>query len=378
MAANLISPAVPPGDLGHRLQLRRGEQWLYRVKGDPYAAALCGHDDVVETYQRIREQGPLFQSRDGTWVTGRYDDAAALLAHDDVEWQPVAAPHRVFTFADLVAGSDWAAFERRAAPLLDTAAVRAATPRLAALCARACGATGSRFDLVTDVAERLPVELLADLYALPPAQHERLARGVAESAAVLDSMVCPQRLEVSRRALAAVADLRQLFDEVAGGGRHAFLQPFLAVAGARLAAGLIARSVHLLVDDPHLHRHVAADVTAADEVVTRALRRDAPVRLLPGTAVADLERAGVRVPAGSDLVLVLAAANLDPDSAGTPLLPAGPYRLLLPIARELAGAAVSALAAAHPALSSDGAVVTAARAPVTQRLLRCPVRSGPA
>lgn len=376
MATILISPS--PADLGHRLQLRRGEQWLYRVKGDPYAAVLCGHDDLTETYQRIRDRGPLFQSRDGTWVTGRYDDAAALLAHHGIRWRPGPAPYRTVTFTDLVPDGEWAAFERRAAARLGSAAVAVVAPRLAAVCAQVCGNTGSRFDLVTDVVERLPVELLGDLYALAPTQRERLAGGIAGSAAVLDGMVCPQRLEVSRQALTAVASLRQLSDEVAAAGQHAFLQPFLAVAGARLAADLTARSLYLLIDDPRLHRRVAAGTTAADDVVTRALRHEPPVSLLLGTAVTDLERAGVEVPAGSDVVVVLAAASLDSDGAAAPLLPAGPYRLLLPIARALATSAVSALASAHPRLSFDGPILAAARAPVTRRLLRCPVRSGPA
>lgn len=370
------------GELGRRLQRAHGELWLRRVKGDPYADLLRGHaEDPRPCHERIRALGPLWRSATGTWVTADHGLAATLLGGT---WPhgPVTGEHVHVPAEEAGLGGDAAHYER----LRRTAEAVFTPDAVTAVCRRAVAGRGERFDLVTDLAERLPVELLADRFGLPRALHREFAAACAAAGVVLDGLLCPQRLDVTRRATAAVDRLPALLAP-AGDERRRATAVLLATAGVRIAARLVTGAVLAVVDHPEEFARVADDPAYAATVVTEVLRHDPPAQLHAAVARADAEFAGERVSAGERVVVLVGAANRDPEvfadpdrfapgrPAG-PLLPGLHHRVTLPFARAQAEAVLRALAAAGPRPRRSGPSLRSRRSPVTRHLLGCPLATG--
>lgn len=399
--------------LGRRLQLTHAAQWLHATADDPYARLSLGFDDdPYPLFQHLRSRGPLWRSETGAWVTARHGPAAELLRHPDlVMWR----------IADLPAGSgrpllgtgsgDIERICRIAGPALAAAADR---DRIRLACDRLLDGISGEFDAVADVAERLPVEVLADLLGLyGPTQRVQLAADCAAAAPALDSALCPQQLVVSRRMLKAIDSLRALLAAASanqttgtpGDGPAGLfaaatsksaadteeLGVLLAVAGVRVAASLITSAVAALVQHPDWYRPAASNPDWARQVLDETLRHDPPVQLYAMMARSDLRVADQLVPAGSQVVVAIGAANRDPDAFADPdtfdpgrrarpghePLTAPPLHALAgPLAFTEAEIVLRALAARFPGLRPGSPAARHRRAPVTRRLARLPVSSG--
>ncbi|MGW6460945.1 cytochrome P450 family protein [Streptomyces sp. NPDC055078] len=375
------------GELGRRLQRAHGEHWLHRVKGDPYADVLRGHtDDPHPRYEEIRALGGLWRSSTGAWVTADHGVSEALLSgpwpHTAVTGDDAHVP-----VADAGLGGDAAHYER----LRELAGATVTRSAVTRVCHRAVDGLPDRFDLVTDLAERVPVDLLGETFGLSGPLRRELADACAAAGVLQDGVLCPQRLEVTRRATTAVDRLRSLFARAAGGGDPAAdsraLAILLATAGVRTAATLITNAVLAVVDHPGEWARVADEPAHAAHVVAEALRHDSPVQLHPVVARADSEFAGQLVSAGERVVVLVGAANRDPAVFAEPgrfvtgraapaLLPALHHRVTLPFARRQAEAVVRALVAGSPGSRRAGPQVRSRRSPVTRNLLRCPLAVG--
>ncbi|MCX5582771.1 P450-derived glycosyltransferase activator [Streptomyces erythrochromogenes] len=377
------------GELGRRLQRAHGEVWLHQVKGDPYADLLRGHaEDPRPGQERIRALGPLWRSTTGAWVTADHRLAGELLG---AGWphRPLADDEAHVPVDDAGLGGDAAHYERLhgyARDAVPPAAVQAVSERVV-------GALAADFDLVTDLAEAVPTNLLAATLGPAGADRRELARACTAAGVVLDGLLCPQRLDVTRRAVAAVGRLRELLADPAadpeagpGAGPHE-AAVLLATAGVRTAASLIAGSVLAVADHPEEWSRVAEDPGHAALVVAEVLRHDPPVRIHPAVALADVEFAGQHVRAGERVVVLVAAANRDPEVFDDPdrfvtgrpveaLVPALHHRVTLPFARAQAEAVLRALVAARPRPRRSAGHLRSRRSPVTGHLLGCPLTTG--
>ncbi|MFD9084394.1 cytochrome P450 family protein [Streptomyces erythrochromogenes] len=373
------------GELGRRLQRAHGEVWLHQVKGDPYADLLRGHaEDPRPAEERIRALGPLWRSSTGARVTADHRLAAELLG---AGWphRPLDEDEAHVPVDGAGLGGDAAHYERLrgyARDAVTPAAVHAVSERVV-------GALAADFDLVTDLAEAVPTDLLAATLGPAGADRRELARACTAAGVVLDGLLCPQRLDVTRRAAAAVDRLREL---LAGPGAGPGSGPheaavLLATAGVRTAASLIAGSVLAVVDHPQEWSRVAEDPGHAALVVAEVLRHDPPVRIHPAVALADVELAGQHVRAGERVVVLVAAANRDPEAFDEPdrfvtgrpagaLVPALHHRVTLPFARAQAEAVLRALVAAGPRPRRSAGHLRSRRSPVTGHLLGCPLTTG--
>ncbi|MGW2272950.1 cytochrome P450 family protein [Streptomyces yangpuensis] len=381
------------GELGRRLQRATGEVWLQQVKGDPYADLLRGHaEDPRPAQERVRALGPLWRSATGAWVTADHALAGELLGGT---W-----PHRPLTdeeahlpVHDAGLDGDAAHYERLRGQVREALAPEAVD----AVCERVVGGLAAGFDLVTDLAEAVPVHLLA---ALGPAGADRreLSRACAAAGVVLDGLLCPQTLDTTRRAVAAVGRLRALLATPASGSgsgpgdaADASAPPeaalLLATAGVRTAARLITGAVLAVTDHPGEWARLADDPAHAALVVAEVLRHDPPVRIHPAVALADAGFAGQRVAAGERVVVLVAAANRDPEVFDEPdrfvtgrpaeaLVPGLHHRVTLPFARAQAEAVLRALAAAGPRPRRSAGHLRSRRSPVTRHLLGCPLTTG--
>jgi P450-derived glycosyltransferase activator len=269
-----------------------------------------------------------------------------------------------------------------------------------------------QFDVVTDVAQQIPVEVLADLFTLSESQRVRLTGNCADVAVALDSLLCPQRLTSTRRMLDAIDDLRALFGELtegpaAGSGDSVLdtvrahggdpspddvraLGVLLAVVGVPMAANLVANAVAALLPHPKLWSAIAGDSDRAALAVDETLRYEAPVQLQAMVAHTDLELARQQIEAGHQIVVLIGAANRDPGAFTAPerfdlgrvtgpeprpLLPGPPHEVVLPFALSQARILLRVLVTQFPRLRQSGPLLRRYRAPVTRSLLQFPVSS---
>jgi cytochrome P450 len=87
----------------------------------------------------------------------------------------------------------------------------------------------------------------------------------------------------------------------------------LLAAGSETTTNLIGNALLALHDHPEQAERLRAEPALVPQLLEEALRFDAPVQLLMRLAMADTELAGVGIPEGSLVVVLLGAANRDPE-----------------------------------------------------------------
>ncbi len=195
-----------------------------------------------------------------------------------------------------------------------------------------------RFDLVNRLASPLPIAVITDLLGVPAANSAAFARYGATIGSALagpQSVAHVVRLIEANRQLTRV--MSQVFDHrrrepgedlvsrlLASEGDElapAELAPLcmlLLLAGFETTVNLIGNTVMALLDRPDQWRAVVEDPSLAAAAVEETLRWDAPVQRTLRAPTTDVYLAGVPVPRGSMVVLLLAGANRDPDAFDDP------------------------------------------------------------
>lgn len=193
--------------------------------------------------------------------------------------------------------------------------------------------TESSADWARDMADRLPLALVAELIGLAPGDVPDLLRWAYDSTEMLGGWVDADRLTATvtaslelhayleARFTAALADPRDdLMGELAGACRDGGLEPATAVlvllqlvgAGGESTAGLMGTAARLLATDPALQDRLRTSPELVDPFLDECLRLESPFRGHYRHARADGQLGGVDVPAGSNLLLLWGAANRDP------------------------------------------------------------------
>jgi cytochrome P450 len=192
----------------------------------------------------------------------------------------------------------------------------------------------SRFDLITDYAEPLPVLVIAELLGVPPADHHLLRPW---SGAIVKMYEYGRGPEVEPAAIAASGEFSEYMLDLAKARRadpRNDLVSHLATAeeqGNRLTSDEVVASAILLLNAGHeasvnafgngmvalLHRpdqlaRVRADQSLVPPAIEEMIRYDAPLQLFERTAREDVQLGSVRVLAGGKVAALLGAANRDP------------------------------------------------------------------
>ncbi|RBY78232.1 cytochrome P450 [Geodermatophilus sp. TF02-6] len=198
---------------------------------------------------------------------------------------------------------------------------------------RAAG-RGNPVDLVAEYAAPLPVLVIADLLGVPTERRDDFLRWGAGAAATLDVGLPLRRFAAADRALRALHDfLREHFVRlrrdpgndlvsrlVTASGEEALTDRelhatvmLLLGAGFETTVNLLGNAVVLL--DAHRGQRDAllADPSGWPDAVEEVLRFDSPVQITGRTVRTATTLAGVRLPSGSRVTLLLGAANRDPD-----------------------------------------------------------------
>ncbi|MCE0764880.1 cytochrome P450 [Pseudonocardia kujensis] len=183
--------------------------------------------------------------------------------------------------------------------------------------------SGLRHDLMAELAEPLPVEVLCTWLGLPAELHGQVAGWTHEIRFLLEpGMLKRDHLErISRVVATFAAALREvrtpgLLRELAavrtaGGDRlteeeTALLGIMCFVAGTETTAALIGNSALALLRSPGI------GLEQVPATVRETLRHESPLQMTTRIATREIEIGGVRIAAGDQVLLCLAAANRDP------------------------------------------------------------------
>ena len=194
---------------------------------------------------------------------------------------------------------------------------------------------GQPTDLIAAVAEPLPVEVIAELLAVPQADRrflrpwsnaivkmyeyglrpEQQAAAEAASAQFIDylrELVAERRLHrgesdlISDLVVAADGADRLSQDEIVG------TCVLLLMAGHEATVNVVGNGIYALAQHPDEWRRMVADPDLAVRCAEEMTRYDSSLQLFERTAIRDVELAGTRVRAGEKVAALLGAANRDP------------------------------------------------------------------
>jgi cytochrome P450 len=193
------------------------------------------------------------------------------------------------------------------------------------------------FDLVTDFAAAIPIEVIGNLLRIPHEERSPLRRWSLAILGALEFRMTPQRFAEGNQAVAEFLDylrdfvprrrkilsdaeddlLARLLRWESDGFRlsaealyHQLI--FLLNAGHETTTNLISNGILALLERPDQLQLLTSSPELIDPAIEELLRFEAPIQLNNRITTEATEIAGVSIPAGCNLTLCIAAANRDP------------------------------------------------------------------
>jgi cytochrome P450 len=340
-----------------------------------YALAVVVFDPIDERYaidpwplyEEIREHAPIHQSPRGFWVLARHKDCLLVLGDKRVssDGENVTAARRPEGFeARRIRGTidPMGQLERDHRPFLfrdppDHTRLRglvasAFTPRMIANLRERIEAISEELidvaiekgsiDAVEEIAYPLPVRIICEMMGVPAHDVQRFSSWSQVLARSLDPdfLLSDQDRQERLDALGGfamyffelLADRREhLGDDLLsqlvmaedGGdtlseGELLSTAILLLVAGHETTVNLLAGSILALLNSPDQKELLVQDPSLARNAVHEFMRFVSPVQLTGRAMLDDIEVAGTTLPKGSFVIMLLAAANRDPDVFADP------------------------------------------------------------
>ena len=337
-----------------------GVQALIRELEDP--TVLFSHsvlDDPRPLYKRLRAGAPLWRLPDGTTflvcapeligeIAGRVEDFSSNLVSMvrrgadggvvEQDMLPYRDPNHVLAVAD---PPDHTRQRKILQPALSASRVARLEPfvrELAGNCLQQMLRDG-RGDMVAGLAEFVPAAAICRLLGLPFDEAARLIPQVISVGALLDGLVDdPAVLHAAQAAVTLSEYAAEHLERQAGLAEDQRAQVFNALikareqgeittteivgiliqfftAGTETTQSLIATTVERLARDPREQTRLRENVEAIPAALEEVLRDDGPFQFHYRWTPEATELAGTRIPAGSRLLLMWAAANQPEDGA---------------------------------------------------------------
>lgn len=294
--------------------------------------------DPYETYRALRDAGPAVRlTSHPVWVITRYADVRAALADADAfssaSGVGIADDMNAMQAGSVLASDDpqhallRSILSEKLAPKALIALRGAIAEQADALVAEAV-AQGS-FDAVTDLAARLPVDVVADLIGLPHEGREVLLPG----ADALFTSFGPMNARLQQRIpdvtaymeyMTAMTDRDKLAPDSWGSaildavddGRLApeSAMPLMAaylIASMDTTVHSLGNYLRLLAENPGLWQRFKSDPGLVGAGFEENLRLDSPVQSLTRVTTRDVDVDGTTIPAGSRVVICFGSANRD-------------------------------------------------------------------
>jgi cytochrome P450 len=321
----------------------------------PALAELADPATLADPYPvlaALREASPFAEADGALVVAGRYADCSAVLRHPNVSSRRDTS---------LIAGTAARRLKDRPSFLsldppdhtrLRRLVSKAFTPRtIARLESRiralasellSAAAPAGQIELVSQLAYPLPVRIISELLGVPAEDHPRFAGWSARLAHSvqpdfgLSADEAVNKADAARAAsdefaeyfTALIADRRaEPSDDVLSdliraedGGEMLTEKEIIAtcilllVAGHETTVSLISNAVLALLRHPDQLALLRADPSLAAAAVEETLRYDAPVQMTARVARGSVRVGGLDAPEGALVLLLLAAADRDPDA----------------------------------------------------------------
>jgi cytochrome P450 len=312
-----------------------------RLLADPAVRA-----DPYPLLRQLRDASPLPLMDGLLVVAARHRDCAALLRHPNASSErsrsalaPPGLPIGALSFLSLDP-PDHTRLRRLVSSAFTPRVVAALRPRVAevvdALFTRVAGQ--GHLDVIADLAYPLPVQIISELLGVPAEDHEQFRVWSALLARSLDPQFAdpdPQRLAAAGSARAEFGryfsgliaqrrahpreDLLSLLVHAESEGDQLTEEELVAtcvlllVAGHETTTNLIANAVLALLRHPDQLDALRARPELVGACVEESLRYDPPVQLTTRVARGVLPVGDVEVPDGGLVLMLIAAANRDPD-----------------------------------------------------------------
>ena len=304
--------------------------------------------DPYPLYARLRTTEPVHRSPLGYWVLSRYADID--LVHRDprcvrglqpgdgmvAAWggwsSPIAA--ELGSWMLLRDGVDHARFRRTVGKVFHPAAIRSLRTRIRGIVDALLDQAASRgaMDVIGDLALPLPVAVIGELLGLPAADPVAIGRWARAIGRAFDEVLTSQALDEAERAIRNLtAHLKESFEQSASPIVAALRAPapdgeaglseqelisnlnLLFFAGFETTRNLIGNGFLALLGHPDQLARLRAEPWLVGNAVLELLRYDSPVQANRRVTVEPIEIGGIRIGAGEKLLLLLGAANRDPE-----------------------------------------------------------------
>jgi len=308
-------------------------------------------------YGRLRAGDPVHRSDAlQSWVLTRYADCLAVIRDHEtyssdsrnargqlaevIRQQRATSP---LPGAETILGID-PPRHRQMRALVDRAftprRVQELGPHIEEIAATLLDAAGDQFDLMTALAQPLPVIVIAELLGVSPDDREQFKDW---SNALAETTNLVQTQEMVAAARRATAELIEYFGEVIDArqasprddlisalvtaeidGMRLSREDVLAfsilllVAGNETTTNLIGNGMMALLERPEILDRLRREPERVPDAIEEMLRFDSPVQGLARFVTRDVELGGVRIPAGDVVLCMVGAANRDPDAFPEP------------------------------------------------------------
>ncbi len=316
-------------------------------------------NDPYPVYALLRERMPVVRVESGGWLVTRHADVSRIVRDASLSADPRTSGlhdryarertddtlgERAFSHLQFLDQPEHDRVRAEVAAPFTPAAVAALAPlverhthRLLDDLARA----GGPVDLVSGLAQPLPLAVILDVLGLPVSDAPEVAHWAERLIANDDPDVL---VDAGRRAAAATAGAEfgrylgrhavgpagrrgsGLFRSVVDGHRRGRLGlteaivnlMFVVVASLETTTGLVANGVAALLGAPGDRHRLATEPDLAAPAVEELLRFDSPIQYTPRFTVDDYTIGDTTVPAGSHLMAMLGSANRDPEVFADP------------------------------------------------------------
>ncbi|WP_220128472.1 cytochrome P450 [Sphingomonas sp. CGMCC 1.13658] len=312
-------------------------------------------DDPFPFYCQLREKAPIAQTPDGSVLLSRhadlsavYRDAVSFSSDKRVEFAPKYGDGPLYRHhtTSLVFNDDpyHGRVRRRLVGVLTPRAVAALAEAVGPYCEALLDRLADRGggDAVEGYATAVPVRVIGDMLGVPESDRGPLRGWSLAILGALEPQPGPARLAAGDAAVSEfstyLSDLiearrrspgdpeRDLLTRLIAGEGAEELTPaelihnaiFLLNAGHETTSNLIGSALYILATMPGVRRALIAGPEAIPSFVEEVLRFESPNQLGNRRAVRDTQVAGVAVAAGTQITLVIGAANRDPAAFAEP------------------------------------------------------------
>ncbi|HEV3472082.1 MAG TPA: cytochrome P450 [Actinomycetota bacterium] len=320
---------------------------------DPLAPKT--HADPYPIYAALRAEGPVHRTPRDAWLVLAYEPAVAILRdhdrfsveHSKYRKQRDDAPlgpterglENIMLFKD---PPDHTRLRTLVNKAFTPRIVERLRTRIHEIVDELLDAAADRgeMDVISDFAYPLPVRVIAEMLGVPAEDRDRFkqwSRGVApildpdidaetftsvaESglylAAYFDELVQKRRAEPKADLVSELIAAEDQGEKLTEEELRATLI-LLLVAGHETTMNLIGNGLYALLRNPEQWQRLVEDPSLSRTAIDELLRYDGPVHLTARTATSDVEIGGTRVEAGEMCVVVLGAANRDPEQFPDP------------------------------------------------------------